>query len=207
MTLRMPAAVLAESVLTGHSGHDFHVRCLLEMLNVTDVDPPTGHAAGALRRAAIAGRKDPIPSGVDHGHRSSGCASGQGRRGHHHQRRWRLRAAGLLGHSRRPAYRARRLIADTTKAVDFKECAWAKAPHREATARHSPRFQPSRLTRRPETRQISTKSAKRRRAGGTDTGPPKPGSAGPRAARHGSSRPLRGGWGGVRLLPLPIVEA
>lgn len=63
--LVMPAAVLAESVLTGHPGHDFHVQRLLEMLNVTDVDPPMGHAAGALRRAAIVGGKDPPPSGVE----------------------------------------------------------------------------------------------------------------------------------------------
>ncbi len=63
--LMMPAAVLAESVLTGHPGHDFHVRRLLELLDITDVDPPMGHAAGALRRAAIASGGEPPPSGVD----------------------------------------------------------------------------------------------------------------------------------------------
>jgi predicted nucleic acid-binding protein len=63
--LVLPAAVLAESVLNGHPGHDFHVQRLLEMLNITDVDAPLGHAAGALRRAAIAAGQDPRPSGVD----------------------------------------------------------------------------------------------------------------------------------------------
>jgi len=63
--LILPAAVLAENVLTGHPGHDFHVQRLLELLDITDVDTPTGHAAGALRHAAIAGGEDPPPSGVD----------------------------------------------------------------------------------------------------------------------------------------------
>jgi hypothetical protein len=63
--LVMPAAVLAESVLTGHPVHDFHVQRLLELLDITDVDVAMGHAAGALRRAAIAGGEDPPPSGVD----------------------------------------------------------------------------------------------------------------------------------------------
>lgn len=63
--LVLPAAVLADSVLTGNQGHDFHVQRLLQMLNITDVDSPIGHAAGALRRGAIAGRQHPIPSGVD----------------------------------------------------------------------------------------------------------------------------------------------
>jgi predicted nucleic acid-binding protein len=63
--LVMPAAVLAESVLTGHPVHDFHVQRLLELLEITDVDVAMGHAAGALRRAAIAGGEDPPPSGVD----------------------------------------------------------------------------------------------------------------------------------------------
>jgi predicted nucleic acid-binding protein len=63
--LVMPAAVLAESVLTGHPVHDFHVQRLLELLEITDVDVAMGHAAGALRRAAIAGGQHPPPSGVD----------------------------------------------------------------------------------------------------------------------------------------------
>ena len=63
--LVLSAAVLAEGVLTGHPGHDFHVQRLLEVLDITSVDAFTGHAAGALRRAAIAGGKDPPPSGVD----------------------------------------------------------------------------------------------------------------------------------------------
>lgn len=63
--LVLPAAVLAESVLTGHPGHDFHVQRLLDLVNVADVDEATGHAAGALRRAAIGGGAKPPPSGVD----------------------------------------------------------------------------------------------------------------------------------------------
>lgn len=63
--LVMPAAVLAESVLTEHPGHDFHVGRLLELLTITDIDPPMGHAAGRLRRGAMAGGGDPPPSGVD----------------------------------------------------------------------------------------------------------------------------------------------
>ncbi len=61
----LPAAVLAESVVSGHPGHDFHAQRLLGMLNIIAVDAPLGHAAGALRRAAIAGGQDPPPSGVD----------------------------------------------------------------------------------------------------------------------------------------------
>jgi hypothetical protein len=61
----VPAAVLAESVLTGHPGHDFHVQRLLELLNVTNIDAPLGHGAGLLRRAAMIGGQDPPPSGVD----------------------------------------------------------------------------------------------------------------------------------------------
>ena len=61
----LPAAVLAESVLNGHPGHDFFVQRLLEILDVVDVDGMTGHAAGALRRAAMTGGMDPPPSGVD----------------------------------------------------------------------------------------------------------------------------------------------
>lgn len=60
----LPAAVLAESVLTGHAGHDYHVR-LLDVVNVADVDGATGHAAGALRRAAMHAGMKPPPSGVD----------------------------------------------------------------------------------------------------------------------------------------------
>lgn len=63
--LVLPAAVLAESVLTGHAGHDYHVRRLLEVVDLADVDASTGHAAGALRRAAMGGGMKPPPSGVD----------------------------------------------------------------------------------------------------------------------------------------------
>lgn len=63
--LVLPAAVLAESVLTGHAGHDFHVRRLLDVVTIAEVDASTGHAAGALRLAAMgAGMKPPL-SGVD----------------------------------------------------------------------------------------------------------------------------------------------
>lgn len=60
-----PAAVLAEGVLTGHAGHDYHVRRLLDVVDIADVDASTGHAAGALRRAAIDAGMKPPPSGVD----------------------------------------------------------------------------------------------------------------------------------------------
>jgi predicted nucleic acid-binding protein len=61
----LPAPVLAESVLTGHPGHDYYVQRLLDVVNVADVDASTGHAAGALRRAAVGAGMKPAPSGVD----------------------------------------------------------------------------------------------------------------------------------------------
>ena len=61
----VPAAVLAEGLLTGNVGHDYHVRRLLEVVNIVDVEVPIGHAAGALRQAAIRGGLDPAPTGVD----------------------------------------------------------------------------------------------------------------------------------------------
>ena len=63
--LVVPAAVLAEGVLTGRAAHDYHVRRLLDVVHIADVDASTGHAAGALRRAAMAARMKPPPSGVD----------------------------------------------------------------------------------------------------------------------------------------------
>jgi predicted nucleic acid-binding protein len=63
--LIVPSAVLAEGVLTGHVGHDYHVRRLLELANVADVDEELGHAAGALRQEAIRSGFAPPPSGVD----------------------------------------------------------------------------------------------------------------------------------------------
>lgn len=63
--LVLPAAVLAESVLTGHAGHDYHVQRLLNVVNIAAVDASTGHAAGALRRASMAAGIRPPPSGVD----------------------------------------------------------------------------------------------------------------------------------------------
>lgn len=61
----LPAAVLAEGVLMGRVGHDYHARRLLDVVNIASVDAVIGHAAGALRREAIAGGLDPAPSGVD----------------------------------------------------------------------------------------------------------------------------------------------
>jgi predicted nucleic acid-binding protein len=61
----LPAAVLAESVLTGHPGHDFHVQRLLELVNITEIDAYAGHTAGALRRAAMSAGHEPPPTGVD----------------------------------------------------------------------------------------------------------------------------------------------
>lgn len=63
--LIVPAAVLAEGVLTGNVGHDYHVRRLLELSDVTDVAEELGYAAGALRQEAIRAGFDPPPSGVD----------------------------------------------------------------------------------------------------------------------------------------------
>ncbi|MGH9268411.1 MAG: hypothetical protein ACRD0D_09565, partial [Acidimicrobiales bacterium] len=61
----VPAAVLAEGVLSGRAGHDFHVRRLLGLVAVADVDEGLGYAAGAIRQEAILGGVDPAPSGVD----------------------------------------------------------------------------------------------------------------------------------------------
>ncbi len=57
--------MLAEGVLTGHPGHDFHVRRLLELVDVVTVDEELGYAAGSLRQGAIAAGAQPPPSGVD----------------------------------------------------------------------------------------------------------------------------------------------
>lgn len=63
--LIVPAAVLAEGILTGNVGHDYHVRRLMELSDVTDVAEELGYAAGALRQEAIRAGLDPPPSGVD----------------------------------------------------------------------------------------------------------------------------------------------
>jgi hypothetical protein len=63
--LVVPAAVLAEGVLTGHVGHDDHVHRLLHLTRIADVDSALGDAAGALRQDAIRAGIDPPPSGVD----------------------------------------------------------------------------------------------------------------------------------------------
>lgn len=61
----VPAAVLAEGVLTGHPGRDFHVRRLLELVGVVSVDEQLGHAAGSLRHHAVSAGTQPPPSGID----------------------------------------------------------------------------------------------------------------------------------------------
>ena len=63
--LVVPAAVLTEGVLTGNSGHDYHVRRLLSFARIAAVDEERGYAAGALRQDAIRAGFDPPPSGVD----------------------------------------------------------------------------------------------------------------------------------------------
>ena len=62
--IMLPAAVLAEGLLTGH-GRDHHVRRLLSQLNVLDIDEVLGLSAGRLRAQTIAGGAKPAPSGVD----------------------------------------------------------------------------------------------------------------------------------------------
>ncbi|HEX4820119.1 MAG TPA: hypothetical protein VFV00_07915 [Acidimicrobiales bacterium] len=61
----VPAAVLAEGVLTGHVGHDHHVRQLLALVDVADTTEAIGYSAGSLRQGAIAAGPQPAPSGVD----------------------------------------------------------------------------------------------------------------------------------------------
>lgn len=63
--LVLPAAVLAESVLTGLVGHDYRVQRLIDIVDIADVDASTGHAAGALRREAMRAGMAPPPSGID----------------------------------------------------------------------------------------------------------------------------------------------
>lgn len=63
--LVVPAGVLAEGLLTGHVGRDYHVRELLKEASVWNVDEFVGHLAGRLRVGAIDDGVDPPPSGVD----------------------------------------------------------------------------------------------------------------------------------------------
>ncbi len=63
--LVVPAAVLAEGILTGQVGRDYHVRRLLDLAHVAEVDEELGYAAGALRQDAIRAGLQPSPSGVD----------------------------------------------------------------------------------------------------------------------------------------------
>ncbi|MCU1355785.1 MAG: hypothetical protein JWM89_1203 [Acidimicrobiales bacterium] len=63
--IEVPAAVLAEGLLTGHPGRDHHVRRLLRSIAVIDIDEFLGLAAGRMRhRVATSGSKAD-PSGVD----------------------------------------------------------------------------------------------------------------------------------------------
>jgi hypothetical protein len=61
----LPAAVLAEGVLTGRVGHDHHVRQLLALVDVAATTETIGYSAGSLRQGAIAAGMQPAPSGVD----------------------------------------------------------------------------------------------------------------------------------------------
>ena len=61
----VPAAVLAEGVLTGRVGHDHHVRQLLGLVDVAATAEAIGYSAGSLRQGAIAAGLQPAPSGVD----------------------------------------------------------------------------------------------------------------------------------------------
>lgn len=61
----VPAAVLAEGVLTGHVGYDHHVRQLLALVAVAATTEAIGYSAGSLRQGAIAAGLRPAPSGVD----------------------------------------------------------------------------------------------------------------------------------------------
>ncbi len=63
--LTMPAAVLAEGVLTGHPGRDYHVQRLLTLIDIEPVEEDLGRAAGKLRVMTRRGGADPLPSGVD----------------------------------------------------------------------------------------------------------------------------------------------
>lgn len=63
--LTMPAAVLAEGVLTGQPGRDYHVRRLLAVVDIEPVEEGLGHAAGTLRVLTRRGGTAPLPSGVD----------------------------------------------------------------------------------------------------------------------------------------------
>lgn len=57
----LPAYVLAEGQLTGHVGHDYHVRRLRDAVEVVAVDAATGYAAGALRQDVIRAGVEPAP--------------------------------------------------------------------------------------------------------------------------------------------------
>lgn len=63
--ITMPAAVLAEGVLSGHPGRDYHVRRLLDIIDTAPVDENLGMAAGILRSEARRDGADPPPSGVE----------------------------------------------------------------------------------------------------------------------------------------------
>ncbi len=61
----MPAAVLAEGLLTGHPGRDYHVQHLLSLVDIEPVDEVLGRSAGRLRVTTRRSGADPLPSGID----------------------------------------------------------------------------------------------------------------------------------------------
>jgi hypothetical protein len=61
----VPAAVLAEGVLTGRAGHDVGVHRLLRCVAIDDVTEAIGLSAGALRQQALRADGGHRPSGID----------------------------------------------------------------------------------------------------------------------------------------------
>jgi hypothetical protein len=59
----VPTALLAEGVLTGHVGRDYHIRRLLDVVGDIEIDRGLGLAAGVLRQQSLA--SGVTPSGVD----------------------------------------------------------------------------------------------------------------------------------------------
>ncbi len=63
--LVVPAGVLAEGLLAGRPHRDFHVRRLLEITRIADIDAGLGYAAGRLRTAVVTVTPARPPSGAD----------------------------------------------------------------------------------------------------------------------------------------------
>ena len=64
-TFVVPAAVLAEGLLTGNPAHDVPVHRLLRAADITDVTERLGRTAGDLRQVTIRRAAGSRPSGVD----------------------------------------------------------------------------------------------------------------------------------------------